>query len=98
LIQRFDTGAPDSAGVDHRGTLTDVDQYARPQSTAIGKALSAAITGISTPAAAASATIYVPDGFVPALSATRASGHYEVLGTALHLFTDNDTTTAKVAG
>ena len=53
---------------------------------------------ISTPAAAASATIYVPDGFVPALSDTRTSGHYEVVGTALHLFTDNDTSTAKVAG
>ena len=52
---------------------------------------------ISTPAAAASATIYVPDGFVPALSDTRTSGHYEVVGTALHLFTDNDTSTAKVA-
>ena len=54
---------------------------------------------ISTPAAAASATIYLPDGFVPALSDTRASGHYEVVGTALHIYTDKvaDTSTEKVA-
>ena len=54
---------------------------------------------ISTPAAAASATIYVPDGFVPALSDTRTSGHYEVVGTALHIYTDKvaDTSTEKVA-
>jgi hypothetical protein len=52
---------------------------------------------ISTPAAAASATINVPDDFVPALSGTRASGHYEVVGTALHIYTDDASSTAKVA-
>ncbi len=52
---------------------------------------------ISTPAAAASATIYVPQDFVHALSDTRASGQYEVVGSALHVYTDNSTSTAKVA-
>ena len=85
--------------MDHGGTLTDVDQLARPHSTAIGSLRPAAISGISTPAAAASASIYVPDGFVPALSDIRTSGHYEVVGTPLHIYTDRvaDTSTAKVA-
>jgi hypothetical protein len=52
---------------------------------------------ISTPAAAASATISVPNDFVPALSDTRSSGHYELVGTALHIYTDNAYSTAKVA-
>jgi hypothetical protein len=42
-------------------------------------------------------TIYVPDDFVPALSDTRATGHYEVQGTGLHLWTEGSTGTDKVA-
>jgi hypothetical protein len=54
---------------------------------------------ISTPAAAAAATISVPNDFVPGLSDTRSAGHYEVVNSALHIYTDNviDTTTQKVA-
>ena len=39
----------------------------------------------------------MPDGFVKALSDTRATGHYEVVGTGLHLWTDGATSTDKVA-
>jgi hypothetical protein len=52
---------------------------------------------VSSPAAAASATLHVPQDFVPARSDTRASGHYEVVGTALHIYTDNATSAGKVA-
>ena len=65
-----------------------------PLATVLAVGLTVAI---STPAAAASATINVPNDFVPALSDTRASGHNEVVGTALHIYTDNATSTAKVA-
>ncbi len=34
------------------------------------------------------ATIYVPSDFVSALSDTRSTGHYEVAGTGLHIWTD----------
>jgi len=40
------------------------------------------------PAAAAAKTIYVPDDFNPALSDTRATGHYDVVGTGLRVWTD----------
>ncbi len=33
-------------------------------------------------------TIHVPQDFLPALSDTRATGHYEVQGTGLHIWTD----------
>jgi hypothetical protein len=39
-------------------------------------------------AQAASGTIMVPDDFNPAYSDTRATGHYEVQGTGLHIWTD----------
>jgi hypothetical protein len=39
-------------------------------------------------AAPAEATIYVPSDFVPELSDTRTSGHYQVAGTGLHIWTD----------
>ena len=39
-------------------------------------------------AQAATATISVPDDFDHSLSDTRANGHYEVVGTALHVWTD----------
>jgi hypothetical protein len=46
---------------------------------------------------AAAAVIHVPDDFDPALSDTRATGHYEVVGTALHVWTEGSTSTDKVA-
>ena len=42
---------------------------------------------------AAAKTISVPDDFNPALSDTRASGHYEVVGTGLHIWTTASTST-----
>jgi len=47
--------------------------------------------------AATPGTINVPDDFVPALSDTRATGHYEVAGTGLHIWTEGSTSTDKVA-
>lgn len=43
------------------------------------------------------APIIVPNDFTPALSDTRSAGHYELSGTALHVYTDNATGQAKVA-
>ena len=48
-------------------------------------------------ASAASSSIVVPNDFVPSLSDTRATGHYEVQGTGLHIFTEGATRTDKVA-
>lgn len=48
-------------------------------------------------AQAASGTISVPGDFNPTLSDTRATGHYEVEGTGLHIWTDSNTGTDKVA-
>jgi hypothetical protein len=50
--------------------------------------------------AAGAGTIQVPDDFNPTLSDTRATGHYEVQGTGLHIWTTASTgtpNTAKVA-
>jgi hypothetical protein len=60
-------------------------------------ALGMAILASGPAQAAGSATIEVPGGFVPGLSDTRATGHYEVEGTALHLWTEGKTSTDKVA-
>lgn len=46
---------------------------------------------------AAERTILVPDDFVKALSDTRATGHYEVVGDALHIYTEGATSSDKVA-
>jgi hypothetical protein len=46
---------------------------------------------------AAAGVLYVPDSLVTALSDTRATGHYEVVGTGLHLYTTGATSTDKVA-
>ena len=65
---------------------------------ALATVLAVAVTvAVSTPASAATATIGVPDDFVSALSDTRSAGHYEVVGTALRIYTDNATSEAKVA-
>jgi hypothetical protein len=50
--------------------------------------------GTTAPAAA---TIHVPSDFDHALSGTRATGHYAVQGTALHIYTEGATSTDKVA-
>jgi hypothetical protein len=47
--------------------------------------------------AAAAQTIHVPDDFVPTLTDTRATGHYEVVGTGLRVWTESNTGTDKVA-
>ena len=47
--------------------------------------------------AAGAGTIHVPSDFDPAFSDTRATGHYEVLGTGLHVWTEGATSTDKVA-
>src|SRR3954453_1901212 len=59
----------------------------------LGMALSAATAA----GAAGAGTIYVPDDFNPALSDTRATGHYEVQGSGLHVWTQSNTSTDKVA-
>ena len=46
---------------------------------------------------AADAVLYVPESFVPVLSDTRDAGHYEVVGTGLHIWTDDNSSQAKVA-
>ena len=57
-----------------------------------------AVLGFGTQSAfAASATIKVPSGFDKSLSDTRATGHYEVQGTGLHIYTTDATRDAKVA-
>jgi hypothetical protein len=47
--------------------------------------------------AAGTATILVPNDFVPGLSDTRDTGHYEVVGTGLRVWTEGSTSTDKVA-
>jgi len=66
--------------------------FALASALAVGLALAVAV-----PANAASAVLYVPDDFVPSLSDTRATGHYELVGTGLRLYTDGATSTDKVA-
>ncbi|MCO7220184.1 hypothetical protein [Klenkia sp. PcliD-1-E] len=57
------------------------------------------VAGLAAPAQAApaAAAITVPDDFVPVLSDTRATGHYEVVGSGLRVYTEGSTTTDKVA-
>ena len=65
---------------------------------ALATVLALALTMVvSAPASAATSTINVPDDFVKALSDTRSAGHYKVIGTALRIYTDNDSSLAKVA-
>jgi hypothetical protein len=54
-------------------------------------------TAAAPSATASSATIAVPDDFVRALSDTRDTGHYEVRGTGLRIWTEGSTSTDKVA-
>ena len=64
----------------------------------IGAAASTLV--LSLPGAAVSAgagTIHVPSDFDQSLSDTRATGHYEVVGTGLRVWTEGNTSTDKVA-
>jgi hypothetical protein len=49
------------------------------------------------PVAPSEATIYVPVDFASELSDTRTTGHYEVVDTGLHVWTEGNTSTDKVA-
>ncbi|WP_160004324.1 hypothetical protein [Nocardioides sp. AX2bis] len=54
--------------------------------------------GLAAPASAASGTIMVPGDFDQSLSDTRATGHYDVVGTGLRIWTDGTLgSTNKVA-
>ncbi|GAA1849703.1 hypothetical protein ACFFOM_20095 [Microlunatus capsulatus] len=68
-----------------------------PALTAAAVGLVLAASAVLPASAAASGTIAVPDDFVPALSDTRATGHYEVVGTGLRVWTTGATGTDKVA-
>ncbi len=56
-----------------------------------------AVTGSGSSLAAGAGVIHVPSDFEPTLSDTRATGHYEVQGTGLHVWTEGSTSTDKVA-
>src|ERR1700712_3733407 len=58
-----------------------------------------ALTGAVAPMAfaAGAGTIHVPSDFVPGSSDTRATGHYQVVGTGLRVWTEGSTSTDKVA-
>lgn len=64
--------------------------------TALAGAAVSALAFAGT-AQAASGTIRVPGDFNPALSDTRATGHYQVQGTGLRIWTEGNTSTDKVA-
>jgi hypothetical protein len=68
-----------------------------PKLAALLGAAALALTAAAGPAAAAPRTILVPDDFDPADSDTRATGHYEVVGTGLRIWTEGNTGTDKVA-
>ncbi|WP_336031850.1 hypothetical protein [Geodermatophilus sp. FMUSA9-8] len=70
------------------------------RSTAVAGAFAAGLMILFTgPAAQAAATdtVYVPEDFVTSLSQTRATGHYEVVGTGLRVWTESNKSTDKVA-
>lgn len=72
----------------------------RPALRALGAALAGlalAVSAGTTAVAAGTGTIFVPDDFDPTLSDTRATGHYEVVGTSLRVWTQGSTSTDKVA-
>jgi hypothetical protein len=51
----------------------------------------------ATPASAGPVVLSVPASFVPSQSDTRATGHYAVVGSGLHIWTEGSTSTDKVA-
>jgi hypothetical protein len=65
---------------------------------AAAAAIAVAITMFAAaPAQAAESTLLVPDDFVSDLSDTRATGNYELQGTGLHIWTEGNSSTDKVA-
>ena len=73
-----------------------MNHHARAGLAGLVAGLTVAISA-AAPASAATATIDVPTDFVAALSDTRATGHYEVVGTGLRVWTEGSTSTDKVA-
>jgi len=69
--------------------------FARFGTALAGAAISA--LAFAGTAQAASGTIMVPGDFNPAYSDTRATGHFAVQGTGLHIWTESNTSTDKVA-
>jgi hypothetical protein len=59
--------------------------------------LSTVLVGVAPALAAETATIHVPSDFVAKLGDTRTTGHYEVLGTGLRVWTAGSSSTDKVA-
>lgn len=72
-----------------------VRSFSRIGSMVAGVAL--ASMAFSGTAHAAAGTITVPQDFNPAYSDTRATGHYEVVGSGLRVWTEGSTSTDKVA-
>lgn len=54
--------------------------------------------GSAAPAVATSGTIHVPSDFDKTLTDTRAAGHYAVVGTGLHIWTDGSTDVDPTTG
>ena len=65
--------------------------------TSLAVGLVLALTGTAQADGHEDGVIHVPQDFNPALSDTRATGHYEVVGTGLRIWTDSNTSTDKVA-
>ena len=63
----------------------------------VGIVAAAISLAVAVPANAATSVLYVPDSFNSALSDTRANGHYDVVATGLHIYTDSNTSADKVA-
>jgi hypothetical protein len=66
----------------------------------VGSTLAVGLTlALAGPAGAAdpAGVIHVPNDFNPAYSDTRDTGHYEVVGTGLRVWTESNTSTDKVA-
>lgn len=65
--------------------------------TAVAVAAGLVMAAVPGAAHAAERTIVVPGDFVKTLSDTRATGHYEVVGSGLRIYTTGSTSTDKVA-
>ncbi|SDU88955.1 conserved repeat domain-containing protein [Microlunatus sagamiharensis] len=65
--------------------------------TAAAVAAGLVMAAVPGAAQAAERTVVVPGDFVKALSDTRATGHYEVVGSGLRIYTTGSTGTDKVA-
>lgn len=69
------------------------------KTTSIGAAAAGVVLSLlgTTAAHAAAETLVVPDDFIAALSDTRSTGDYKVVGTGLRVYTAGTTSTDKVA-